>query len=144
MMLPPSQDKLTILSRRSQVQILKSNLQPKRLQTYPFSSSCGKNGVGVDVVSGEEAQIAMMAGFLPSEIMFTPSGVDFEELIQAVSWGLNINLDNLPVLEKFGKKYGDSYPCGIRLNPNIMAGGNIKISTGHSNSKFGIFSSTAA
>jgi diaminopimelate decarboxylase len=26
----------------------------------------------------------------------------------------------------------------LRLNPNILAGGNIKISTGHSNSKFGI------
>jgi len=42
------------------------------------------------------------------------------------------------VLEKFGQKYGDRYPCGVRLNPHIMAGGNYKISTGHINSKFGI------
>jgi diaminopimelate decarboxylase len=41
-------------------------------------------------------------------------------------------------LQKFGEEYGPSYPCGIRLNPHIMAGGNYKISTGHSNSKFGI------
>jgi diaminopimelate decarboxylase len=36
------------------------------------------------------------------------------------------------------KNIKNSYPCGIRLNPHILAGGNYKISTGHSNSKFGI------
>ncbi|MEJ0057351.1 MAG: diaminopimelate decarboxylase [Bacteroidota bacterium] len=97
-----------------------------------------KNGIGVDVVSIQEVRIAMTAGFQPGEIMFTPNCVDFEEIVEGVSLGLNINLDNLSVLEKFGKKYGNSYPCGIRLNPHIMAGGNLKISTGHSNSKFGI------
>ena len=30
-----------------------------------------KNGIGVDVVSIQEVQIALKAGFLPSEIMFT-------------------------------------------------------------------------
>lgn len=47
-------------------------------------------------------------------------------------------MDNLSILEKFGQKYGSSYPCCLRLNPSIMAGGNLKISTGHSKSKFGI------
>jgi diaminopimelate decarboxylase len=51
---------------------------------------------------------------------------------------VNINIDSLSNLEKFGKKYGHSYPVGIRLRPNIMAGGNLKISTGHEKSKFGI------
>jgi diaminopimelate decarboxylase len=97
-----------------------------------------KHGAGVDVVSLHEARFAMKAGFNPVEIMFTPSGVDFSEITEAVTMGLAINLDNLSSLEKFGKKYGGSYPCCIRLNPSIMAGGNLKISTGHSNSKFGI------
>ncbi len=97
-----------------------------------------KSGIGVDVVSIQEVQIAGMAGFAPGEIMFTPNGVDFEEITQGVDLALNINLDNLSVLEKFGAKYGSTYPCGLRLNPNILAGGNLKISTGHSNSKFGI------
>ena len=52
--------------------------------------------------------------------------------------GVHINIASLSRLEKFGKKYGHSYPVGIRLRPNIMAGGNLKISTGHSKSKFGI------
>jgi diaminopimelate decarboxylase len=58
--------------------------------------------------------------------------------VEGVDLGLSVNLDNLTMLEKFGKKYGSSYPCGLRLNPHIMAGGNYKISTGHGNSKFGI------
>ncbi len=97
-----------------------------------------RSGIGVDVVSIQEVQIALKAGFAPSEIMFTPSGVDFEEIKHGVALGLNINLDNLSVLEKFGAEYGARYPCGIRLNPHILAGGNLKISTGHSHSKFGI------
>lgn len=96
------------------------------------------NGSDVDVVSIEEARLALHAGFKPSQIMFTPSGVDFAEIAEGVKLNLTVNLDNLSVLEKFGEKYKDSYPCSIRLNPHIMAGGNYKISTGHSNSKFGI------
>jgi diaminopimelate decarboxylase len=95
-------------------------------------------GAGVDVVSLFEAKLALHAGFVPEEIMFTPNGVGFDEIQSAVELGLTINLDNLSALEKFGKKYGANYPCGIRLNPHIMAGGNLKISTGHKHSKFGI------
>jgi diaminopimelate decarboxylase len=97
-----------------------------------------KNGVGMEAVSPGEVAIALKAGYLPNEITFTPSGVDFSEVEDGVSKGVAINLDNLSVLKKFGEKYKGTYPCGIRLNPNIMAGGNIKISTGHANSKFGI------
>jgi diaminopimelate decarboxylase len=95
-------------------------------------------GAGVDVVSIFEARLALHAGFSPSEIMFTPNGVSFDEIKSGVELGLTINLDNLSVLEQFGKTYGSAYPCGLRLNPHIMAGGNLKISTGHSHSKFGI------
>lgn len=97
-----------------------------------------KHGAGIEVVSLEEAHIAMKAGFTPSEIVFTPSGVAFGEIVNGVELGLSINIDNLPTLQKFGEKYKNTVPCGIRLNPHILAGGNFKISTGHSNSKFGI------
>jgi diaminopimelate decarboxylase len=97
-----------------------------------------KHGAGIEVVSLGEVQIAMKAGYTPAEIVFTPSGVDFSEIIEGVELGLAINIDNLSTLQKFGERYKNSYPCGIRINPHIMAGGNYKISTGHSNSKFGI------
>lgn len=95
-------------------------------------------GSDVDVVSIQEAHLALRAGFVPSQIMYTPSCVSFDEIVAAVELGVTVNLDNLPILQKFGEKYGSSYPCSIRLNPHIMAGGHIKISTGHVNSKFGI------
>jgi len=97
-----------------------------------------QQGCGVDAVSIQEAQIAMKAGFKPSEILFTPNCVGFEEIKEAVNMGLIINIDNLSILEQFGKEYGHSKACCIRINPHIMAGGNHKISTGHIDSKFGI------
>jgi diaminopimelate decarboxylase len=99
-----------------------------------------KNGVGVDVVSIEEAHLALHAGYKPEEIMFTPNGVSFQEVTAAVELGVAINIDNLPTLQKFGERYGNSKPCSLRINPGIMAGGNYKISTGHLQSKFGISS----
>jgi diaminopimelate decarboxylase len=97
-----------------------------------------KAGAEIEVVSLGEASMALRAGYTPKEITFTPSGVDFSEIEEAVSAGFSVNLDNLSSLKKFGAKYGNTFPCGLRLNPGIMAGGNLKISTGHSNSKFGI------
>lgn len=117
---------------------VKIKFAAKALTNISILKLMRQNGIGVDVVSIQEAQIALKAGFIPGEINFTPNGVDFTEITQAVDLGLSINLDNLSALEKFGKKYASQYPCGIRLNPHIMAGGNIKISTGHSHSKFGI------
>ncbi len=117
---------------------LKIKFACKALTNISILKLLRKKGVGVDAVSVNEARLAMHVGYQPSEINFTPSCVDFSEIREAVSLGLSINLDSLPILEKFGKEYGSSYPCGIRLNPHIMAGGNLKISTGHIHSKFGI------
>lgn len=95
-------------------------------------------GAGIDVVSIQELQIGLKAGFSPKDIMFTPNCVSFEEIVAAVESGVTINVDNLPFLEKFGQKYGSTQPICIRLNPHIEAGGNVKIMTGHKESKFGI------
>lgn len=97
-----------------------------------------EQGAGLDCVSIQEVQIGLHAGFDPSLISYTPNNASFSEIQQAVTLGVEITLDNLPSLEKFGQTYGDRYPVAIRLNPGIMAGGNLKISTGHRLSKFGI------
>jgi diaminopimelate decarboxylase len=95
-------------------------------------------GGNVDCSSINEAKLALHAGFEPSRVLYTSNGITFSEIEEAQSLGIHINIDSLSNLEKFGKKYGHSYPVGIRLRPNIMAGGNLKISTGHDKSKFGI------
>ncbi len=95
-------------------------------------------GCNIDCSSINEVKLALLAGFEPKNILYTSNGIHFSEIEEAQSLGVNINIDSLSNLEKFGQKYGHSYPVGIRLRPNIMGGGNIKISTGHDKSKFGI------
>ncbi len=95
-------------------------------------------GCNVDCSSINEVKLALFAGFEPSNVLYTSNGIGFEEIEEAQSLGVIINIDSLSNLKKFGEKYGSSYPVGVRLRPNIMAGGNLKIATGHDKSKFGI------
>ena len=95
-------------------------------------------GCGLDTVSINEVKLGLMAGFPKQEIVFTPNSVAISEIFEAAEMGVRLNIDNLNILEEFGKKYGDSIPVCIRINPHIVAGGNKKIQTAHLDSKFGI------
>lgn len=95
-------------------------------------------GGNLDCVSINEVKLGLKAGFTPDRILFTPNCVDFEEVVEGKELGVHLNIDNISILEKFGTRFGNSYPICIRFNPHIMGGGNYKISTGHIDSKFGI------
>lgn len=95
-------------------------------------------GCNIDCSSSNEVLLALHAGFSPERILYTSNNISFDELEEVASKGVNINIDSVSNLRKFGKKFGSTYPVGVRLRPNIMAGGNLKISTGHDASKFGI------
>ena len=95
-------------------------------------------GCNVDCSSVNEVKLALLAGFEPDRILYTSNGIHFTEIEEVRQLGVHINIDSLSNLEKFGAKFGHSYPVGIRLRPNIMGGGNLKVSTGHDKSKFGI------
>jgi diaminopimelate decarboxylase len=135
-------DKITAQFRNLQSAFANSNTRffyaSKALTNINILKHILSIGCSIDCSSVNEAHLAIHVGFKPENILYTSNGIDFSEIEEAVSLGININIDSLSNLEKFGKKYGHSYPVGIRLRPNIMAGGNLKISTGHSNSKFGI------
>jgi diaminopimelate decarboxylase len=94
-------------------------------------------GVGLDTVSIEEVKLGLLAGVPAHQIIYTPNGVSIEELEEANSLGVQINIDNLSVLELFGQRFPDTPVC-VRINPHVMAGGNSNISVGHIDSKFGI------
>lgn len=98
------------------------------------------NGLGcnIDCSSINEVKLALYAGIPSSQIIYTSNSIDFSEIEEALQSGVFVNIDSISNLEKLGKKYGNTYPVGVRLRPNIMAGGNLKISTGHHKSKFGI------
>lgn len=95
-------------------------------------------GSSVDCSSINEVKLAFHAGFPKEKILYTSNGISFDEIKEAKELGVKINIDSLSNLKKFGATYENSYPVGIRLRPNIMGGGNLKISTGHDKSKFGI------
>lgn len=95
-------------------------------------------GSGLDTVSIQEVWLGLKAGFAPGQIIYTPNCVSMEEIDLAVKEGVQINIDNISILEQFGHKYGAKVPVCVRINPHVMAGGNINISTGHIDSKFGI------
>src|SRR6185437_12174592 len=95
-------------------------------------------GANVDCSSINEVKLALHAGFSPGKILYTSNSIAFSEIEEAKNIGVHINIDSISNLKKFGKKFGHTYPVGIRLRPNILAGGNLKISTGHDKSKFGI------
>lgn len=116
----------------------KINYACKALTNINVLRFFNKLGSGLDTVSIQEVELGLKAGFAPKDIIYTPNGVSIAEIHKAVKYGVRINIDNLSILEQFGAFYEDSYPVCIRLNPHIMAGGNLKISTGHIDSKFGI------
>lgn len=117
---------------------LKIKYAAKALTNQAILKLMRKLGAGLDVVSIQELELGMKAGFQPDEILYTPNSVDFGEVKEAIEKGVQINIDNISILEQFGHEYGGKVPVCIRLNPHLQAGGNHKISTGHIDSKFGI------
>ena len=117
---------------------LKIKYAAKALTNISILKLMRQQGVEMDSVSVNEARMGMLAGFTPAQIMFTPSGVSFDEIREAIDLGLQLNVDSLPLLEWVGQTYGSQVAISIRINPHISEGGNIKISTGHADSKFGI------
>ncbi|WP_375445521.1 diaminopimelate decarboxylase [uncultured Fibrella sp.] len=117
---------------------LKIKYAAKSLTNLSILKLMRAQGVDVDVVSVNEAKLALLAGYVPQQIMYTPSGNAWSEIEEAIAMGLRLNVDSLPLLEQIGQTYGATVPVCLRINPSVADGGNFKIQTGHANSKFGI------
>jgi diaminopimelate decarboxylase len=128
----------TLVNGFANVASLRINYAVKALTNISVLKYLRSLGSCVDTVSLEEIQICLKAGFLPAQIGYTPSGVPFAEIEKAVQLGVQIHLDSIPLMQQFGKKYGNQIPVGLRINPHVLGGGNFKISTAHERSKFGI------
>ena len=115
----------------------KINFAAKSLSNISILKFLKKLGAGLDTVSIEEVKIGLICGFNNEDITFTPNGISFNEIEEAYNLKVKINLDSLESIKDFSKKYS-SYPISIRVNPNILSGGNKNVSVGHDESKFGI------
>jgi len=110
----------------------------KALDNLAILREMHKLGCGIDAVSQEELEIALMCGYAPKEINFTPNGAPLSEYIWAHEHGINVHIDNPGILEELGK-YKSGFPVSIRFNPKIRSGGHHKLQVGAEDSKFGLF-----
>src|SRR3989338_8896962 len=91
----------------------------------------------LDCVSMYEVELGLLAGFLPSQILFTVNNMSDEEMHFAHNKKVLLNVDSLSRLEKYGMTYPGSTVC-LRMTPEVTAGNHAKVQTGYKESKFGI------
>ncbi len=99
-------------------------------------------GAGADIVSGGELKRALAAGIPPERIVFSGVGKTRDEMAQALQAGiLCFNVESEPelvALSQVAGALGRTAPVSIRVNPDVDARTHAKISTGGSETKFGI------
>ena len=115
---------------------LKANSNQSIIKTF---SSLGS---GADVVSIGELKRALKAKIPPNKIVFSGVGKNTDEIIFAIKNKiLMINVESISELKQISTQAANLNmiaPISLRVNPDIEAGGNEKISTGKKQGKFGI------
>jgi diaminopimelate decarboxylase len=99
-------------------------------------------GAGADANSGGEIEVALRAGFIPDQIVFTGVGKTGDELDRAVTLGLKaINAESPGELDRIAARaraQGTTARVALRVNPDIDAKSHPHISTGLRTNKFGM------
>jgi diaminopimelate decarboxylase len=102
----------------------------------------GEQGAGADVVSGGELLKARRAGIPASRIVYSGVGKSSAELRLALAEDIGqINVESaeeLATLSALATQAGRTARVALRVNPDIDAGTNDKITTGRATDKFGI------
>ena len=101
-----------------------------------------KNNLGADVVSIGELKLALKAGIKSKKIVFSGVGKTDKEIKFAIQKDiLSINAESkneIKLINNISKNLNKITNIGIRINPNIIAKTNRKITTGNKVNKFGI------
>jgi diaminopimelate decarboxylase len=99
-------------------------------------------GACADANSGGEIDVALRAGFIPEQIVFTGVGKTPAELAQAIDLGVKtINAESegeLERIDQLARERGTRARVALRINPDIDARSHPHISTGLKTNKFGI------
>jgi diaminopimelate decarboxylase len=99
-------------------------------------------GSKVDANSGGEIDVALRAGFIPPEIVFTGVGKTHAELTQAIDLGVKtINAESegeLDRIDTIARERQTRTRVAIRVNPDVDARSHPHISTGLKTNKFGV------
>lgn len=99
-------------------------------------------GSGFDIVSGGELCRLQSIGVSAHRIVFSGVGKTREELREALRAGILLfNVESeaeLEMLAAEAARLRRPAPAGLRLNPDVAAGGHPHISTGQKHHKFGV------
>lgn len=99
-------------------------------------------GLGVDVVSGNEIDAAVAAGFNANNIVFSGVGKTDREIETALKhniYTLNVeSIQEMEIINSIAQRNNKVVGIAIRVNPNIDAHTHHYITTGTSGDKFGI------
>jgi diaminopimelate decarboxylase len=99
-------------------------------------------GAGADANSVGEIEVALRAGFAPSDIIFTGVGKRPDELARAVALGVKaINAESAGELGRIAaiaQAHRITARVALRVNPDIDARSHPHISTGLRTNKFGV------
>ena len=99
-------------------------------------------GAEADANSGGEIEVALRAGFIPDQIVFTGVGKTGDELDRAVSLGVKaINAESPGELDRIAARavaLSTTVRVALRVNPDIDAKSHPHISTGLKTNKFGM------
>jgi diaminopimelate decarboxylase len=99
-------------------------------------------GVGIDVVSGGELELAMKEGFRPEQIIFSGVGKTAQEIKAAINAQIRqINVESSSELKRISsmtKDLNKSIEVVFRLNPDVDVKTHPYIATGFRDNKFGM------
>ena len=138
----------------SQVQLLKALLDknyPGKVEiTYAakayfsraMASHLEKMGLGVDVVSMGELEVARLAGFTEEKVHLHGNNKSQAELKAAVDWGVQAivvdSLEELKFLEQLCARVKKTARIWLRITPGLMVDTHAYRQTAHPASKFGL------
>ena len=99
-------------------------------------------GLGVDVVSMGELEVARLAGFIPEKIHLHGNNKSQAELKSAIDWGIQAivvdSLEELAFLEQLCARTGKTARVWLRITPGLMVDTHAYRQTAHPASKFGL------
>jgi len=99
-------------------------------------------GLGADCVSGNEVKRAIETGFKPDKIVFAGVGKTDDEIRYALNQQISCfnveSIHELIVINEICEEMSVNAPVALRINPDIDAKTNQKITTGTRFDKFGI------
>lgn len=115
---------------------MKANVEPHILREIQ------RAGLGADCVSGYEVRCAIENGFAPEKVVFAGVGKSDHEIEYAIRAGIFAfnceSLQELEVVNELAAAQDKVVNIALRINPNVQPQTHKYISTGQSESKFGI------